>query len=222
MKPPILWNRLESIKSVIGVDAIDTSSASYVAGIYSNCLSRPSAITNSFHFESVPFAAYTGTFSWWVKLNGWSVANGQPSDSTPHYMIAYHTAQPYIQFGFYPGGGLGFVFDINGTGRLEQYTSDTDIDIPADTWTNLCVTYTHGEQILYINGNNVWSAAGSMNTIDVSLAKIEIGSFGDGANFEFNGWLDNIMYFNYVLNQNEIKKVMNSERGCMNDQVVVV
>lgn len=116
---------------------------------------------------------------------------------------------PFNTYGDYPG----FVLEMEEGGYLKFYTRDMRLEkknqLPQNQWVNVAITYDGEKPELFINGEK------DQNTRLVRHIEIEkknIGNerelyLGSDLNFErnFEGALDDVALYNYVLTENEIQ-----------------
>ena len=97
----------------------------------------------------------------------------------------------------------------------------TSFPVTANEWTYVTTVYDGSQQILYKNGDMVYSRAqtGAMGN---NSSKFLIGARGSASpsNF-FGGMIDEVKIYNRALAENEIKADKNKTRDCAADSVVI-
>ncbi len=111
------------------------------------------------------------------------------------------------------GDNPGFVLEMEEGGYLKFYTRDMILEknnqLPQNQWVNVAITYDGEEPELFINGKKDQNTRLIRN---IEIEKEYIGNekefyLGSDLNFErsFEGALDDVVLYNYVLNEDEIQ-----------------
>ncbi len=117
--------------------------------------------------------------------------------------------------------GAGFALELTPYGSVEAWLKIDGyfkyIDTPRDTfsvgtWVHLALTFTSGQQYLYINGAMVRSSA-HVGTLADNSDPLNIGSISWASEY-FDGSMDEVHIYQSVLSGAEISALMNSTQPC--------
>src|SRR5439155_13067678 len=82
----------------------------------------------------------------------------------------------------------------------------TGVDLPLNTWTHLAGTFDGATYSLYMNGQLLSTAPGTLG--QTNTAPLKIGGSGDSATF--GGLIDEVEIFNRALTASEIQSIFNA------------
>lgn len=151
----------------------------------------------------------TMTWEMWFNLDLTASAKG-----TNHTLLEHENGpDPYRAYDiFIDSSSNNIVANIYkgvGDGRYLQGSSS----IAASTWYHVALTQDGSTARLYVNGN--LEASGSLNTSSTSILNgdgiLTIGDGDNGYGFKTNGKIDDIRFYNYARNQQQIVEDMNGE-----------
>jgi hypothetical protein len=223
MKPPILYARYENITSVYGPNAANDGAFSFAAGTFGNGVVCPAAIAvgGTWHHNTILHNGgnYFGLFGWF-KLNGWNIADGVPSSGLRLFWGGINGNQG-LQWYYYSSGYGCTVGASWNTGYSECKCTDAAYDVSANTLTHIGFVIDGTNVLHYINGNNIATVAYNVAGKTLANASSELGSYNDGQ-YEADFLVDNLTLINFVPTAAEVKRIMNAERGCMNDYAAVI
>ncbi len=143
------------------------------------------------------------TISAWIK---WDGSSGENIIYNKENLYEARVNAGYVQYAWRPhwawDGGASF-------------------PITADTWTYVTVVYDGHEQILYRNGQAVFTRLQS-GAMGANSSKLLIGARGSNSprNF-FGGLIDEVKIYDRPLAENEINEDMNGTRDCASDSVYI-
>lgn len=111
--------------------------------------------------------------------------------------------------------------DLRLTGGNVTATVSAD-KLPLNAWSHIAITYDNSNGVItgYINGKNVGTLKGSGTTKNGANANTctfigtdPSGCTPQGAEFDFNGLIDEVAMFSFPLTENDIKTIVNSGLG---------
>jgi hypothetical protein len=223
MKNPIQWNRLQEtsggvVKAVIGNNLADNISATGYDydddGKFGKCGYFPQTYSSGVLSGSFTVGDM-GTYVIFVKPNGWSTTNFV-SSSGNHELMGYTGAVwPMLNIQIYTGTSY-ISFGTSGTDR-RLYTSYTGGTISDGVWNSIIFDWniSGASYHLYVNNSSVTLGASTSGTPGLGTYTFYLcGSSGNG----MKAWVDQFLVFDYVLSATDRLRVINSERGFMNDQ----
>jgi hypothetical protein len=119
------------------------------------------------------------------------------------------------------------VSQYNGTLQVAPGTSwnfyDTGYVIPLNTWVNIVYTYSGsgsaGSQVVYINGNNIFSTSAGSGPIFSNSNQVNIGF--DDNNWFWNGRIANTLIYNRALTSSEVLQNYNAGLARFNTANIV-
>ena len=209
------------------VDFIATPELQGDYAIYMDGTNEYVALNMSFNYNgadpdyiktTIPGPIYEFTASAWVKVSlnegGWSMLD---FDRSEYMTFAAGTA------GYIATDGYVEFDSSNDVGGIDDFTGITliDEDVPAQ-WHHCVITFDYTQQFdkkIYVDGlfDNQKDAWNGLPIGDISETRFgfigdgsEATSFNGGRNsFNFQGFLDDVRYFDYALSDNEIEWLAN-------------
>ncbi len=146
------------------------------------------------------------TVSAWIKWDG--------TDPTGYHMI-YHKYQLYEAT--VRNGYLYYAWRPHWA-----WDGGTSFPVTADTWTYVTTVYDGVRQILYKDGNQVYtrSQTGSIGSSANHLL-VGAGDWGGSKRHYFGGQIDELKIYNRALSEKEILADMGESRDCTTDSVII-
>ena len=154
----------------------------------------------------IPINSNTFSIMLWVKPLGLQIPFSQ--------IISSNTPNSYFGIGFgFPGytNNLNLVFTSNAI----PYGQLSNINLVADQWNHVALTYSPDSVSIFLNGGTPWTfPAASSNTpsgfppIDLSEAAVTINADIHAQLGNFKGQIDEVSFYDYQLSQQQIREKM--------------
>ena len=212
MKPPTSWHRCENLKALYGTDmAGGGTKTTFVAGKFGNGMNIPADLDASVTWQ-VAIAAQ-GALSFWFKPNGWSCTDGKTISTRNTFGYEYSGATIQFQNGGTCYMGMGTSANRYIYGSAANYNM-TDGNWYHHLWTWILASSTYH---FYLNNTEITLGSPAVTgTAPTGTYTSYIGSRAAAAE-KAPGIYDDIKIFDYVPSAIERQRIMNAERGCMND-----
>jgi hypothetical protein len=191
-------------------DGTEVNSAAYAAGLVGQAFSLEGS--NDYvevpHDESLSFGATDPmTIDLWAKRTGGSavgqhlIGKRPGCGSTANYQIVLDRL---VNNGVCFAGDSGSSISVCSTGGLD--------DLPLDEWTHIAFAFDGATGRLYLDGEEVASAAGTLGLPNTTT--VRIGTSGDcgapGIDYDFYGLIDEVEIHDRALSLGEIQSVYNA------------
>ncbi|HLZ86785.1 MAG TPA: LamG-like jellyroll fold domain-containing protein [Puia sp.] len=168
----------------------------------------------------MPIKSNTFTITLWTKPRGLQQVFSQIiSSNTPNTLFGIGISYPgnYIN-------NLNLTFTSNSVVFWQQST----LNLAADQWNHVALTYTPDSVSIYLNGGAPWTIpAASSSTpsgfppIDLSEAPVTVNADIHGQGGNYKGQIDEICFYNYALSQEDIREKMHLTRAPGRDSGLV-
>jgi len=154
-----------------------------------------------------------------VTVSCWFKTSFSGGDYTTNWAFFDFDRSEYFNF-YIRGdtGGIGFSSDATGwSGTRDHYSNEVGLN--DGEWHFACIVYDGYNKMIYVDNNPATIYPNAMNGLAIGTGATRYGFFGDGSeastenggrnNIYFNGNIDEIRYFTYVVNPNEIQWLAN-------------
>jgi hypothetical protein len=181
-------NLLDAVASTTVSYSDDHKSGNRALQLSSNYLSLPYSVANHDEMTVTMWVKWRNSTSSWTRL--FDFGNG-----TTQYMFLTPSNGSVMRFVLKDGGDEQIV---NASGKLS-----------ANTWKHIAVTIGNGTGTIYVDGEVVGTASGlTIKPSDLHSVLNYIGRSQFNADPLFQGLIDDVRIYNYVLTQDEVKDVM--------------
>ncbi len=150
------------------------------------------------------------SFSGWVKTNvltsQYILTTRNPAVSNfEAYCLTIANISGQCKFRAQKGDGMGGTIIVTGTNSLS-----------AGTWYHLVITIDNNNLNLYTNGSLVATTTLTIPFSYMTNKKVILGGSNEAAfNLPFNGSMDNIRFYNRILNASEVSQLYSVDPSCL-------